>query len=337
MTKRTWNVRAANASDAPGIAECYCAVMGSSRPNAHDTWKFWGNAFTPPLVMVAEDGDRIVGQYALWPTPLVIGGVSVLGAQSLDTMTHPDYQGQGMFTTLARACYALAADHGVELLYGFPNDNSYPGFIRRLNWDHTGDVDAWSRPLQLAEHPRTPRALGSFAGIATRFLPLARGECREERNVDIAELAALAERTSDNQSCRVARSAEWLAYRLAPESGHAYRAVTVRRGGDLIAAALWGEDVLMPYRKALLADVIGEEAGRAVAIGGAVSAARAWGAATMSAISSHHTDRAALKANGFFRHAAARLIVKPLVIRDWKANIHDHASWRVTGLDLDTY
>ena len=44
----------------------------------------------------------------------------------MDTMTHPDYQGQGVFTKLAKACYDITAIDGYRVLYGFPNPYSYP-------------------------------------------------------------------------------------------------------------------------------------------------------------------------------------------------------------------
>ncbi len=94
------------------------------------------------------DGDRAAGFYTAWPVRLRLGKETVLGAQSMDTMTHPDYRGRGLFIKLAQACYDLAASKGYEVFYGFPNQNSYSGFIRRLNWDHTGDITHWLRPIR---------------------------------------------------------------------------------------------------------------------------------------------------------------------------------------------
>jgi predicted N-acetyltransferase YhbS len=338
MSARLWTSRPATAADAPAIADLFRVVMGTSRNETHAAWKFQHNPFAPPLIVVAEHGDRLVGQYALWPTPLEIGGESVLGAQSLDTMTHPEYQGQGMFTTLARECYALAASYGVHLLYGFPNASSYPGFVRRLNWDHTGDVSAWTRPLRASEHPQVPSYAGAIANTIIRALPLVtRGDAHGADVPSPEELAALAAGHVQKDTCRVSRSAAWLRYRVAEGSGHAYRWVTVRRGGTLIAAATWGVDILTSYKKALLADVIGDPEAFPDVIGKALADARAWGAASMSAMSNTPAVVAALRRNSFFRHANAPLIVKPLTLHEWRANIHQHGAWRISGLDLDTY
>ena len=55
-------------------------------------------------------------------------------AQSGDTMTHKSHAGKGLFTTLARMTYELAREKGIEFVYGSPNYNSLPGFIKKLNW-----------------------------------------------------------------------------------------------------------------------------------------------------------------------------------------------------------
>ena len=46
---------------------------------------------------------------------------------SCDPMTHPDYQKQGIFVTLARDLYAdLTARHGVTTVWGFPTTPRIP-------------------------------------------------------------------------------------------------------------------------------------------------------------------------------------------------------------------
>lgn len=81
--------------------------------------------------------------YGVFPCNLSYHNKSFLVAQSGDTMTHRDHQGKGLFTTLAQKTYALAKEEGIELIFGFPNENSFPGFIRKLDWVHFDDVKAF--------------------------------------------------------------------------------------------------------------------------------------------------------------------------------------------------
>src|SRR3990172_6816394 len=142
------NVRVAHEGDAAKIGTLFEKVFGFSRRMEHYQWKFLENPTGLQLIVVAEtEGGDIVGQYALWPVMLQLERREYLGAQSLDTMIHPDYRGKGMFMTLANACYEIAAAQGVKVLYGFPNPSSYRGFIRRLNWDHTGDIPYFFKPI----------------------------------------------------------------------------------------------------------------------------------------------------------------------------------------------
>ncbi|MCZ8283856.1 MAG: GNAT family N-acetyltransferase, partial [Bacteroidia bacterium] len=63
-------------------------------------------------------------------------GKKVLCAQSGDTMTHSDHRGKGLFIELAKRTYVLAKESGAAFIYGFPNQNSYPGFVNKLAWQH---------------------------------------------------------------------------------------------------------------------------------------------------------------------------------------------------------
>jgi GNAT superfamily N-acetyltransferase len=80
--------------------------------------------------------------YGVIPCHFKIRDEIFLAAQSADTMTHPDHQRQGLFTQLAKKTYELARQEGVQFIFGFPNENSYAGFVK-LNWKFM------ERPMQL--------------------------------------------------------------------------------------------------------------------------------------------------------------------------------------------
>lgn len=133
-----WHGRLATLQDGQGILALFRRVFGGDRSLAHWRWKFVDNPTGRMFVCVADDHADIVGQYALLPTWMNAGGRKVLGGQSLDTMTDPAYRKQGMFVSLAEQCFAKAALDRVELLYGFPNEQSYRGFVERLGWRDLG-------------------------------------------------------------------------------------------------------------------------------------------------------------------------------------------------------
>lgn len=74
--------------------------------------------------------------YGVYPYLFEYQGEIILAAQSGNTMTHSHHRGKGLFIILAKMTYELAKENGVEFIFGFPNENSYPGFVRKLSWIH---------------------------------------------------------------------------------------------------------------------------------------------------------------------------------------------------------
>jgi hypothetical protein len=87
-----------------------------------------------------------VAFYGVIPSVVQVDGKKMLAAQSADTMTHPDHQRQGLFVTLATKTYDLARAEGIQFIYGFPNEASFPGF-KKMGWKFLPD------PLQLFAVP----------------------------------------------------------------------------------------------------------------------------------------------------------------------------------------
>lgn len=338
--KPQWGIREATTADVPAMNALFKEVFGTHRPLEHDQWKYAENPFGPPLVVLAENGNRVIGQYALWPTPLRLGSKVYLGAQSLDTMTHPDYQGQGMFTRLASACYEAAAKRDVVAVYGFPNDSSYPGFMKRLNFHHAFDVRGWTRLISPKKHPRIPGTFAPLVSTMARLLPTPKDSSFRiesawpERPVLDALLDAW---RAQPGLCRVERSREWWQYRCGIGSGRRYECLAAWRGTTLSALALWGTDPLSVYPRGLLAELIFSDraAGRAV-VGAAILAARARGCAVLNTATNDSGAIAVLRSCGFFGLRAVPFIVRQLTPESLGGNVHDPKAWRVFGADLDT-
>jgi GNAT superfamily N-acetyltransferase len=339
-TAAPWVVREATRDDLPRLGRLFVESFGFERDLAHTAWKFFDNPVGRPLLVVAESDDRLVGQYALWPVELRIGGEVVLGAQSLDTMTHPDFRGQGMFPRLASACMDLAVDQGVRVLYGFPNANSYAGFVRKLNWDHTGDVPFLVRPLKPSAHSRVPGGLGWLADLGARLLPRRRGGGWDllQSEPTAAERAALwnGPWLPARGTCSIHRSQSWEAWRFAPASRMSYRWLSVRRDGELAGYVCWGSDIRGP--NALLSEICATDDGVLDSlIGAVITDARSRGHAFLTTATTVRAVIAALRRNGFLRRTSLPFIVRSLSHKLLAANVHSHDAWQLVGADLDTY
>lgn len=98
-------------------------------------WRYLGNPNKEVLSCVAIDQGKLVANYSASPINLFKNGRKVKAALSLNTMTHPDYAGQGLFVKLASMVYQNMQEDGYKLVMGFPNNISHRTFVTKLGWN----------------------------------------------------------------------------------------------------------------------------------------------------------------------------------------------------------
>ncbi len=108
-----------------------------------DGFRYWykKNPVGNVVAHSAFDGNKMVAHYACIPTQMSIDGVCVNGLLSMAVVTHPDYRGHGLFTTLATKTYELARDLGYEFVVGVANANSFPIFMKHFPFNYIGQLD----------------------------------------------------------------------------------------------------------------------------------------------------------------------------------------------------
>jgi GNAT superfamily N-acetyltransferase len=105
-------------------------------------WLYADNPAGAVVGMDAWDGERLAAHYVCVPAEARWLGRDCRVLLSLNTATHPDYQGRGLFTRLAEHTYAAGAERGFDAVYGVANANSTPGFLRKLGFGLVGPLDA---------------------------------------------------------------------------------------------------------------------------------------------------------------------------------------------------
>ncbi len=90
-----------------------------------------------------DERRRPAAFYGVIPCFIQYGQTIILAAQSADAMTHPQYQHKGLFLRLVLMTYELCRESGIRLVFGFPNQQSYPGLIR-LGWQKTETMEYFS-------------------------------------------------------------------------------------------------------------------------------------------------------------------------------------------------
>lgn len=114
-------------------------------------WQYMNNPSGKPFLLTSREEitKDLAGQYLVLPIKFNLKNNNINGSLSLNTLTSPKYQGKGLFIKMAKATYKSCADSNAFFTIGFPNPNSYPGFVRKLDFVHLGDIPLLIKPLRL--------------------------------------------------------------------------------------------------------------------------------------------------------------------------------------------
>jgi GNAT superfamily N-acetyltransferase len=131
-----WRLERYRDGDESAVLELFATVFGKARSLEHWRWQFKDNPYGGPFTSMARRvrDNAVVGSYSVMPLMLNVCGKPVLACQSVDTAVHPEFRGQRIFEKTAVDCYEWCAASGLAAVVGFPNANSYPGFVRGLEW-----------------------------------------------------------------------------------------------------------------------------------------------------------------------------------------------------------
>ena len=129
-------------SDEAEVLELLGQTLGGGpagrRPPEFFRWKHHDNPFGRSLMLLAETDGRVIGLRAFMRWRFNMAGRQLTAVRAVDTATHPDYQGMGVFSRLTRA--ALEELEGrADLVFNTPNDASRPGYLK-LGWREVGRV-----------------------------------------------------------------------------------------------------------------------------------------------------------------------------------------------------
>lgn len=159
-TRVAIDVRPYRDADEPAVLALLDASLGGGpggrRPVEFFRWKHLRNPFGRSYALVAEHDGRVVGFRTFMRWRFVIDGLAVRAVRAVDTATHPEHQGQGIFRRLTLAALEdLRTD--TDLVFNTPNAKSLPGYLK-MGWERVGEVPIRvriRRPLRFAREVRT--------------------------------------------------------------------------------------------------------------------------------------------------------------------------------------
>ncbi len=153
--KDSWTCRNYQSGDESQILALYKEVNDREMTPAHWKWKFINNPLGKAVIKLMFDGNKLIGHYAVMPVNVQVGGKLVKAGLSVNTMTHPDYRGHGIFAYLGEEAYRVCQQRGGKFVYGFPNSNIYDSRIKKLDWKGFGKMTALEKDLGLKAAGKT--------------------------------------------------------------------------------------------------------------------------------------------------------------------------------------
>ena len=245
--------RRAMPEDRAAVIELLRVSLGrevDDRYEALFAWKHEENAFGPSPAWVACDETRLAGFRTLMRWEFRDADRSLRAVRAVDTATHPDYQGRGIFTGLTLHAIDELATEGVDFVFNTPNDQSRPGYLK-MGWQEIGRLPTLVRPTRWWR----------LASIAKARVPAERwstpsraGEDARDVLADADGLARLLDERAPGRGVRTDATPEFLRWRFGtPLLG--YRAVVADAGVDH-GVAFFRIRARGPAREAALVSVL---------------------------------------------------------------------------------
>lgn len=103
-------------------------------------YKHLENPFGPSKVLVAEEKEKLIGLRAFMSWKWQQGDKVWQAWRAVDTATHPQYQGKGIFKTLTQQAIKEVAEQEQSFIFNTPNEKSRPGYLK-MGWKALGRLN----------------------------------------------------------------------------------------------------------------------------------------------------------------------------------------------------
>jgi GNAT superfamily N-acetyltransferase len=218
-------VRALRPEDTERVLDLLRSSLGAGtvpRTRAFWEWKHLENPFGASPGLVALHGEDLVGLRVFLRWRWRFGGEDLGAVRAVDTATHPEWQGRGIFRRLTETLVEELRAEGVAFVFNTPNSKSRAGYLK-MGWRDLGRQRVHFRPAGLGV-----LFGGRSAGAQDDATPLAGHPKVEEllRRDDLGELLEACDRGDlVAGALRTARSVEYLTWRYGRCPEHDYRAL----------------------------------------------------------------------------------------------------------------
>lgn len=135
-------IRTATERDVPLIVELLKKSLGEElmpKSKEYWQWKHVDNPFGKSPVILAFENDTLVGVRAFMRWQWRSAGQIFESVRAVDTATHPEYQGRGIFKKLTLELLDYCQREKWHFVFNTPNNNSKPGYLK-MGWKEAGKL-----------------------------------------------------------------------------------------------------------------------------------------------------------------------------------------------------
>ena len=140
-------IRPATEQDLPQIMQLSKESLGEvegMRTIEYWRWKHIHNPFGASPVLLAFEEDTLIGLRAFMRWRFRYAGKIMEAYRAVDTATHPDHRGKGIFTRLTLTLIDQLRAGEPAIIFNTPNSKSLPGYIK-MGWKTVGKTHLVTR------------------------------------------------------------------------------------------------------------------------------------------------------------------------------------------------
>jgi GNAT superfamily N-acetyltransferase len=214
------SIRLSNEGDIPSIVELFsvCLLDEGGSPTADFwRWKHLLNPFGKSPVLLAYSNQQLVGLRAFLRWQWRQHDKVLSAYRAVDTATHPEFQGQGIFRNLTTQLWNQIQEEDPGcFVYNTPNEKSRPGYLK-MGWQVLGKPNAefrWVPGLGLRRKANWEKAVASL------------------KEIDFASIPAIEQSRSFSELIQTNTSSAYYAwrYQMVPDRQYGYWQVETGHG-----------------------------------------------------------------------------------------------------------
>jgi hypothetical protein len=145
------------------ILALFNTIFEKDRPLAYFQNQFLNNPLGYSFHSMMLDNGQIVGCDSYIPSYYLVNGRCLLFANSVDTMVSKPYRDFVNLYDMVTTIHEYMKNEGVVCVYGFPNDNAYPVYVKSKLMRDIGSLAIYCLPYRIGRIKPQLKALNWFS------------------------------------------------------------------------------------------------------------------------------------------------------------------------------